>query len=61
MPGFVRRITQALAVAGMTAGVVAVAGSPAHAQPAGFPDLDTFSPAPVDDYSRPAPRGPDAG
>ncbi|MEZ0383689.1 MULTISPECIES: hypothetical protein [Mycobacteriaceae] len=58
MTGFVRRITQALAVAGMVAGLVATAGSPALAQPAGFPDLDTFSPAPIEDYITTGPKGP---
>lgn len=58
MTGFVRRITPALAVAGMAAGLLATAGAPAQAQPAGFPDLDTFSPAPVDDYITTGPKGP---
>ncbi|WP_235664004.1 hypothetical protein [Mycolicibacter terrae] len=55
----IRRVTQALAVAGMAAGLL-IAGqeSPAQAQPAGFPDLDDFTAVPVDDYITTGPKGP---
>ncbi len=55
----IRRVTQALALAGLAGGLLmAGQGSPVHAQPAGFPNLDDFTAVPVDDYLSTGPKGP---
>jgi hypothetical protein len=59
MPMLIRRVTQALALAGLAGGLLmAGQGSPVHAQPAGFPNLDDFTAVPVDDYLSTGPKGP---
>lgn len=55
----IRRVTQAVALAGLAGGLLmAGQGSPVHAQPAGFPNLDDFTAVPVDDYLSTGPKGP---
>jgi hypothetical protein len=59
MPMLIRRVTQAVALAGLAGGLLmAGQGSPVHAQPAGFPNLDDFTAVPVDDYLSTGPKGP---
>jgi hypothetical protein len=59
MNGSIPRVTRALAVAGMASGVlIGIPGSPAAAQPAGFPNFDDFTAAPADDYITTGPKGP---
>jgi hypothetical protein len=59
MPMLIRRVTQALAHARLAGGLLmAGQGSPVHAQPAGFPNLDDFTAVPVDDYLSTGPKGP---
>lgn len=53
------RLTLALTVAGMTAGLfIGVPGSPAGAQPTAFPDFDDFTVVPADSYITTGPKGP---
>lgn len=59
MNGSIRRVMRVLAVAGLAGGMlIGAPGSPAGAQPAGFPNLDDFTAAPVDDYINTGPKGP---
>jgi hypothetical protein len=59
MNGSIPRVTRALAVAGMAGGLlIGTPGSPAGAQPAGFPNLDDFTAAPADAYITTGPKGP---
>lgn len=59
MPMLIRRVAQALALAGLAGGLLmAGQGSPVQAQPAGFPNLDDFTAVPVDDYLSTGPKGP---
>lgn len=59
MNGSIRRVARVLALAGMAGGLlIGAPGSPAGAQPAGFPNLDDFTAAPVDAYITTGPKGP---
>ncbi|BBY33406.1 hypothetical protein [Mycolicibacter minnesotensis] len=59
MSGSKGRIMQLLVGAVAAGGLLLVApGSPAQAQPAGFPNFDDFAAVPVDNYISTGPKGP---
>lgn len=60
MNGSHRRILRLLVGAATAAGglFLAAPGSPAQAQPAGFPNFDDFATVPVDNYISTGPKGP---
>ena len=60
MNGSHRRILRLLVGAAAAAGglFLAAPGSPAQAQPAGFPNFDDFATVPVDNYISTGPKGP---
>lgn len=59
MNGSTRRVTRISAIAGAVGGLLlGVSGSPAGAEPAGFPNLDDFTAVPVDGYIATGPKGP---